>query len=187
MKLKSKDPLTGLIKEKGIDTFDELLLYIRRIPYGRNSNREDLSRVIIENKGTCSSKHALVKSIADENQLNDVKLILCMYKMSERNTQNIGEHLSNNNLDYIPEAHCYLLIDDEKIDLTNEHSDLTEIQDAILQEVEILPNQVIDYKVQFHKDYLKDWVNEEELNMTVDQVWQIRESCIKSLSNTSQL
>ncbi len=65
MKLNSKDKLTLLIKGKNIFTWNELTHFIRHLPYGRNSNRTDLSLVIKEQKGTCSSKHALLKEIAN--------------------------------------------------------------------------------------------------------------------------
>ena len=43
-----------------------------------------------ENKGTCSSKHAFLKKVADWNNIKNVKLILGMYQMNELNTQKIG-------------------------------------------------------------------------------------------------
>ena len=72
----STDPLTQQIRNLGIDTWEDLLIYVKNISYGRNANREDLSLVLKENKGTCSSKHAFLKEIANLNKIPNVKLII---------------------------------------------------------------------------------------------------------------
>jgi len=64
------------------------------LPYGRTANRTDLSLVISEQKGTCSSKHALLKEVADLNGIKGIDLIIGIYKMSEANTPGIGDELS---------------------------------------------------------------------------------------------
>ena len=91
-------------------TFEETINLVRRIPYGRNANRDDFSLVISENKGTCSSKHAYLKQFANDNNVPNVRLFIGLYKMTEQNT-NISNILSLNNLEYLPEAHCYLKIE----------------------------------------------------------------------------
>ena len=63
--LTSKDKLTQLAKNKGINTWNELTTYVKSLPYGRNNNRFEFGLVFSEGKGTCSSKHALLKKIAD--------------------------------------------------------------------------------------------------------------------------
>ena len=68
--LKALDPLTKLAKSKGAYTWNCLLDYIKNLPYGRNSNRTDFSLVFTEHKGTCSSKHALLKQLADTNKIH---------------------------------------------------------------------------------------------------------------------
>jgi hypothetical protein len=184
MELNSERELTSLVREKGIKTMNELLTYVKKIPYGRNSSRINFSQVITEERGTCSSKHAFVKAVAEENNFEDIRLILCLYKMTERNTPGIGSELSKNEIKYIPEAHCYIKIDNTKLDLTNENSNLTNIEPDILEETEILPIQVGDYKVNYHKDYIKDWLFKNNLEYTFEEVWKIRELCIKNLSNS---
>ena len=86
--------------------FQETINFVKQIPYGRNSNREDFSLVISENKGTCSSKHAYLKDFADKNNIPNVQLFIGIYKMNEQNTK-IGSILSDNFLDFIPEAHVF--------------------------------------------------------------------------------
>lgn len=181
--LNSIDPLTRLLIEKDIQYWDKFVEYLRDIPYGRNSDRTKFSLIITENKGTCSSKHALAKEIADLNSIENIKLILAIYKMNESNTPGIGTYISNNQLDYIPEAHCYLNINGQRIDLTNPDSDIIRIKNDILSETEINPDQVGQYKVKYHMHYIQSWIVDHKIKLSFDKVWAIRESCIASLSN----
>src|SRR5690606_5492103 len=93
-KLKSKDELTELAKSNGIETWNELTDFIKNLPYGRNKNRTDFGLVLSEKKGTCSSKHALLKSIADLNKVPNINLVVGIYRMNELNTPKIGTELT---------------------------------------------------------------------------------------------
>lgn len=183
MDLNSNDLLTQSIRDLGINTWNELKEYTRLIPYGRNANRSDLSLVISENKGTCSSKHAMLKLVADRNNLPHVELILCLYKMNLANTPGIGNHLGQSNLDYIPEAHCYLLDNGLNIDLTNKESSISNIEESIIEEISIESHEVNEFKVNYHKDYLMQWIVKERIPMSFEQLWELRELCIANLSN----
>ncbi len=100
-KLTSKDELTALINNKGIQTWEGIIEFVKTLPYGRNTNRTDFKLVITERKGSCSSKHSLLKKVADLNDIPDIKLILGVYKMSKNNTPNIGNVLIENSLDFM--------------------------------------------------------------------------------------
>lgn len=179
----STDNLTALIKEKEIKNWSDLIEYTRNLPYGRNLNREDFSLVIKENKGTCSSKHSFLKKVADLNEFENVKLILGMYRMDNLNTPKIGNTILENGLEYIPEAHCYLKLNNQRIDITSNNSDIENLIDDIIEEIEIKPEQVNKFKVDYHKQYLHNWINENEIEMGFDKIWEIREQCIKKLES----
>lgn len=180
--LNSKEKLTTLVKSFNIFSWDELLKSVKKLPYGRNSNRHDLSLILTEQKGSCSSKHAFLKAVANENNLPNIQLILGMYKMNAKNT-NIGTTISDTNLDYIPEAHCYLKIDGIRTDVTSENASFSKIEDVILEEIEIEPHQVAEFKVDYHKDFIRNWISEEKIDKSFEDVWTIRERCIEYLSN----
>ncbi|WP_299116028.1 hypothetical protein [uncultured Winogradskyella sp.] len=180
--LESNDSLTLLIKSCYIDNWLKLTSYIKGLPYGRNQNRKDLALVWKEQKGTCSSKHAFLKHVADLNKLPDIELILGMYKMNNTNTPKIGNVLSEYQLDYIPEAHCYLKINGERLDYTSPTSDYNSVKDDILLEKIITPNQVTAFKVDFHKTYIKDWIKTNNIPFSFENIWEIRELCITNLS-----
>jgi len=162
--------------------FEELIDKVKNLPYGRNANRHDFSLVLSENKGTCSSKHAFLKDFADKNEIENVKLYIGIFKMNEVNTPKLGDLLTKNNIKYIPEAHCYLKINQIPVDATTSDSFYDKIKQDIMEEIEILPNQVSDFKVEYHKAFLKKWIKETNQNNTFEEIWRIREECISKLS-----
>lgn len=180
--LHSNDALTQIAKSNGIMSWNELTNFVQNLPYGRNSNRFDFGLVITEQKGSCSSKHALLQKIADLNEIPDIQLILGIYKMNTSNTPKIGSELSKHRIDYIPEAHCYLKIRGSRVDFTSDDSSFGKIERDILLEIEIKPEQVVQYKVDYHKDYLDKWLADSSYTFEFDQIWQIREKCISNLS-----
>ncbi len=182
--LSIKKPLSSLAISMGIETWEELLKYVRLLPYGRNSNRTDFSLVLTEKKGSCSSKHGLLKSIADENKLTDVKLVLAIYKMNRANTPGIGSLIENEGLNSIPEAHCYLKIGDSREDFTTTSSSFERFKNELLMEKEINSSQVIQYKIDFHQNFFKKWLKENYSPHDFEQLWDIREKCINNLSHS---
>ena len=64
----TRSPLADLLIFDGIETLQQAFNYIAKLPYGRNSNRIDFSLVVKESKGTCSSKHAFLKSLINEQK-----------------------------------------------------------------------------------------------------------------------
>jgi len=186
-KLLSKDELTVIINNNGIQTWGELIDFVKTLPYGRNSNRTDFELVITEKKGSCSSKHSLLKKVANLNNIPNIKLILGIYKMTKNNTPNIGNVLIDNSIDFMPEAHCYLKIEGIKTDITTFQSDFEKLEKDIIQELEIQPEQVAEFKVEYHKDFIKNWILENNVKMDFDEIWQIREKCIMNLTEKASV
>lgn len=170
------------LKDKNIKSIYDLLDFVNRLPYGRNSFRNNIDLVLIENKGTCSSKHALIKKHEDFYSNSDIKLILCIFKMNGINIPKIKEILNKFKLEYIPEAHTYLKINLIDYDITFPNSSKLLVKDYILFEKEISYEYVINDKVHFHKNYLKDWIKSNNINFSFEEIWEIREECIAELS-----
>lgn len=180
-KLNSDKFISKKFQDLEINTFSDAMNFIKNLPYGRNSNRENFILVLDEMKGTCSSKHALLKSLADENDQSDVKLMLGIFKMSKINMPKIKKTLDKYSLEYIPEAHNYLKVNDKIFDCTiSNSSELNFLNDLIL-EIEIEPYQVIDFKVGFHKKFLDEWL--ENQSFYLEEIWKVREQCIEDLSS----
>ena len=185
--LTSKDKLTVIINNNGIKTWEELIEFVKFLPYGRNSNRTDFELVLTEKKGSCSSKHGLLKKVADLNTIPNIKLILGIYKMNNSNTPNIGKVLIENAIDYIPEAHCYLKINGKRTDVTTFQSHFDKLRKDLVEELEIQPEQIAKFKVEYHKNFLKQWILENKIKIDFEKIWQIREQCIANLTRKARL
>ena len=173
---------SDLFLSKGIYDFDMALQYMRQLRYSRISDSLDLSLVLKEERGTCSTKHALLAAMAQEQNQTDIHLILAIYKMNRTNTPGIGSTLDDHGLEYLPEAHCYLKVGHSAIDITFPESNFEHISNAIVMEEIIESDQFAKAKIRFHKAYLTKWIEDQKADLTLEEVWEIREQCIQNLS-----
>lgn len=164
-------------------TFSEAIEFIKNLPYGRTADRANPNLVLEELRGTCSTKHALLKKLAVEQDLKEVKLFLCMFKMNEINTPKLAQVFQRNGIEFISEAHCVLKIENEYVDITNPKSLYSKIESDVLELTEIQPEQIGDFKLNYHKDYLRKWLQESNSQFTFEEFWNIREECIRVLSD----
>lgn len=157
--------------------------YLHHLLYGRNSDRSDFRLVLLEGRGTCSTKHALLAELAREQNL-PIVLTLGIYEMHERNTPGVGIVLNRYGLPYIPEAHCYLRYDGTRIDITRSSAEPTDPIDQFLYEEAIVPAQIGDYKIQLHQRFLRRWMADTDVakDHSFAEIWKIREECIAALA-----
>ncbi|MGZ3932838.1 MAG: hypothetical protein ACXVP0_16295 [Bacteroidia bacterium] len=181
--ISSNLPISKLFLERQITTFTEACSFIKHLPYGRNENKNDLAAVFTEKRGTCSTKHALLRQLAIENNADHVRLKLGVFKMSKANTPEVGGTLDRYGLTYIPEAHNYLSVNGEIVDCTKRNSSKDDFAADLISETEIGPEQITDFKVRYHKTILKDWLlKNPDISISFDELWTIREQCIADLS-----
>jgi hypothetical protein len=181
-KIKGTGPLSILCLDKGLNDFESICNYVQSLPYGRNTDRSNYHSVLNENKGTCSTKHAFLKQVAIEQNALHIQFYLGIYKMQEHNTKGVGKVLSNYNLNYIPEAHTYLKFNNHILDFTRHEESNTFFKEFLLLEKKILPEQIGNYKIEMHKNYIKTWRVKENIPYAFEELWLIREACISALS-----
>lgn len=162
--------------------FFEQMEWVHNLPYGRNSDRSDFTLVEQEEKGTCSTKHAYLKWWADQKGIKNIELYLCIFKMSGDNTPVIADYLKSKQLDYIPEAHCFIEVDKKPFDITFSYSNIAKLEKYILQKETIPPKGIGTYKIDYHKKYIAQWLKEQKSEYSLTEFWNIREECIKLLS-----
>jgi 2-polyprenyl-6-methoxyphenol hydroxylase-like FAD-dependent oxidoreductase len=165
----------------GISDLREAARLVQSFPYVRNARPESPLVVLDEECGTCSTKHALMQRLANEQNI-PMALIVGIYEMSEQNTRGVGEVLKRFGLCSLLEAHCYLRVRGKRIDLTGLPYtwEREPIQHFLLEET-IEPDEITDYKVWFHKRVLESW-NQPSGQYSVPELWSIREECILALS-----
>ena len=173
--------LSKICRNIGLSDFHLATQHILHLPYKRNSSKKNLSLVLTEACGTCSTKHAALAQLAIENGFNDLKLIIGIYQMKEANTCGVGSVLEQYNLEYIPEAHVYLKFENQRIDITRTVESEVSAFDVLLLEKEIQPEQIGKFKVDLHRAFLKEWRKKEQLDISLEELWEIREACIHAL------
>lgn len=162
--------LSKTCKALGLNNFIAVCNYVHQLPYGRNKNRGDYSLILIEQKGTCSTKHAFLKQIALENNVHEIKLALGIYKMKEFNTKGVGAILKKHSIDYIPKAHVYLKYNDTIYDFTRpKKSNISFEKDLMYQEF-IMPDSIRESKVKLHKLFIKDWIKTENISYSFQDI-----------------
>jgi len=182
--LRPVGPVTAAFSRFGMKDLRSAGQYIRCLPYGRNTYPEDPLIVLTEERGTCSTKHALLRRLATEQGL-DIALVLGIYEMNEQNTPGVGHALRKYGFSTLPEAHCYLRAFGKRVDVTR----AIDIGPAtamlhFLHEEDITPAQITHYKTALHQQFLSWWMaDHSELGgWTLADVWAIREECIAGLS-----
>jgi len=169
----------------GARSYRAAAAHVGELPYGRNSDIDDPLIVIREGRGTCSTKHALLRRLAIEQEL-EIRLFIGIYEMSGHNTPGVGPMLRHYSLAALPEAHCYLRVAEMRVDVTGIfRQSAGDAPIRILHEEEITPEQIGAHKRSMHRNYLRRWASEVGLRYTVDELWSIREECIGALRDAS--
>jgi phosphoglycolate phosphatase-like HAD superfamily hydrolase len=170
--------------KRRITTFKEAAEWVRQLPYGRNNNKDSLVTLFSDNCGTCSTKHALLKKLCLENNFQGIELVIGLFKMNGKNTPEVSTTLRKHGLEFIPEAHNYLKYYGKIIDCTKPTFNPSEFVDDLIEELTIMPDQISSFKVEYHKNYLKNWLRSNSyIKMTDEELWTIREACIKDLAS----
>ena len=166
--------LTHAFKQIGITNFSEALSWMHRIPYGRNSDRTNYKLILTENRGTCSTKHALLAAFAKELRIDaDLKMAIC--RLDRKLEPKASSFLDTLGVEFFPEAHCYLHFDGKDIDVTfPEKKPL--LQAKVLKTYTIQPDQIGNFKEKLHLEYLSNWSK-----FPLEKLWSLREEYIQSL------
>lgn len=103
--------------ELGVTSFRMACTFVHELPYGYNSDREDLMVLFREKKGTCTTKHAVIATLAEEMSL-PVRKNVGIYKMTEPLVTGTDTILERHRLPYLPMIHCFLASGSHRVDLT---------------------------------------------------------------------
>jgi hypothetical protein len=78
-----------------------------------------------------------------------------------------------------------LTYEGQRIDVTRSGAEPAEPIVQFLYEEAIVPEQIGDYKVTLHRQYMQTWVKnnaEKARERSFEEVWRIREECIAALA-----
>jgi hypothetical protein len=164
----------------GFISFDQLAEHVRLLTYERTVNSQDPAAVLREGRGTCSSKHRLLAAVAQDSGRFDVKLMIGIYEMSEDNTPGVGSVLSAASITSIPEAHCYLSVQGDRLDFTGLAPGTLSPFTALIAESVVSPPDLTETKSRLHRQALDAWARAH--GTTAELAWATREACIAALS-----
>jgi hypothetical protein len=171
-----------LFREKGINDLFHALRYVRGLKYERISDPSKFELVLTENRGTCSSKHGVVASLAEAEGWDEVQLWNVLYEMKEENTPGVGKVLVEHGLKHLPEAHTILKIKGMVADITGLPAGESTALDAMICEQRITAKELIEGKVEWHQRLMMQWLADQKMVLSFDALWAIREKCISALS-----
>jgi hypothetical protein len=100
-----------------IKTFLEACVYVHEVPYGYNSLTDDVLILFKEKFGSCTTKHAVIATLAEELNIPVYKMI-GIYAMNEEIATGTNRILEKYHLPYLPMIHCFLISDSYRVDLT---------------------------------------------------------------------
>jgi hypothetical protein len=110
-------PISAEFNALNIRSFQEACRYVHGLPYGYNSDRDDLMILFKEKMGTCTTKHAVIASLAAELGLPITRGV-GIYAMTEAIVTGTDKILTEYSLPYVPMIHCFLEYENHRVDLT---------------------------------------------------------------------
>ena len=153
-------PIAKAFISLGIATFWEACREVHDMPYGYNSDRDDLMILFKERMGSCTTKHAVIATLAAELDLAIEKHV-GIYAMTEDIVTGTKKILSQHKLPYLPMLHCYLCYQNHRVDLTegNKNGKNRPIDDLLFA-VRVSPNisekeEYLLYRMALRDDILK--------------------------------
>jgi len=176
--LGAEHPLAYALRAAQIETFGEAARYVHALPYGRNADRANYGLVLVERRGTCSTKHAFLAALSREHGMA-LALRVGIFAMTEANTPGVGEALRAHGFESMPEAHCYLVHDDLRIDVTHPGTTGT-CSLTFEEEHSMAPEDIGDRKLSIHRAKVAQWAAAR--GRTFEETWRAREACIAALS-----
>lgn len=150
--------------------------HVQALPYGRNESRSHFA-VFDEGRGTCSTKHALLKELALEQGWDDVVLVLGMVHLDPSHPV-AGPVMQQHGVPLLIDAHCVLDIAGEVIDVT--FPDATEPTLPLVEQSPIHPDDIMQDKARRHRAYLTKVAEQQALD--ADSLWAAREAYIAALT-----
>lgn len=131
-KITSSGEISNKFLNLHIKSFKDACYYIHDLEYGYNSTYEDDLILFKENKGTCTTKHAIIAGLAEELGISLHKH-MGIYKFTEKISRGADEIMEKYNIPYVPMVHCFLTYKTFRFDLTegNNNGKLTSIDNFI--------------------------------------------------------
>jgi hypothetical protein len=165
----------------GFSRFDTLAAHVRALPSGHAARPGDPLAVLRDARGTNSSKHHLLATVAQTCGHPEVVLTVGIYAMSELNTPGIGSILEAASVSSIPELHCYLTVDNQRLDFTGLLRGSVSPLRSLTAEFFLIPDRLAERKSPLHQQALAQWATQQ--GMSFEAAWAVRQACLAVMSD----
>ena len=115
--IRPKGIISKTFVEMNIASFQGACAYVHHLPYGYNANRDDLMSLFEDGKGSCTTKHAVIATLALELDL-PVRKWIGIYAMTETLVTGTAVIIEKYALPHLPMVHCFLGDGFHRVDLT---------------------------------------------------------------------
>ncbi|MHA1504062.1 MAG: hypothetical protein ACTSPT_02610 [Candidatus Heimdallarchaeota archaeon] len=127
------------ILELGITSFKEACLYVHNMKYGYNSDKDDKLILFKEMQGSCTTKHGVIATLAEELKIPLYKKV-GIYKLTEEIVTGTNTILKEHDLPYVPMIHCFLVYKNYRFDLTEGNFNGKKIPiDEFIRDEQVIP------------------------------------------------
>jgi hypothetical protein len=177
----------GIVSEKflslGIDKLHDACRYVHDLPYGYNSTRDDILILFKEGYGSCSTKHAVIATLAEELDIPIYKST-GIYTMNEEIVTGTNVILEKYRLPYLPMIHCFLIYENLCVDLTegNNNGKNHSIEEFLFTK-KVIPNISEKDEYLIYREVMKESIlkREEMINVNLNQILLARQEGITLL------
>lgn len=172
----------SMLAEVGLQfkCFLDLAAFVRKLPYGRVASSDDVLDVLRGRRGTCSSKHRLLASVAHASGHREVELTVGVFRMDATNTPALAQVFQESGLQFVPEAHCYLTVHGRRYDFTGLNDGAASPFSSLQEERCVEPENLTPQKRAIHERAIAQWAP--TVGLTFEAAWSARERCIEALS-----
>ena len=180
-----RGPVSETFLSIGIQGFAAACRYVHQLPYGYNTNRDDVLILFKEKMGSCATKHAVVATLAEESGLAVSKSI-GIYPMTEALVTGTQKILAKYDLPYLPMLHCFLGYRDYRVDLTegNRNGKNGPVEEFLFT-ARVTPNISEKEEYRLYRQALKDTILAREgmQDIEVKRILHAREEGIQLLKS----
>jgi hypothetical protein len=104
--------------------------------------------------------------------------------MDKQNIPGVGVILSEHDLESIPEAHCYGTYVGDRFDFTGPTPAANRPKSSASRSRSVR-SQIGGYKRERHLAFPSEWIDMTGLDMTLEELWQVRGGSIERLSHST--
>lgn len=178
--IEPKGELGTLCLAHDLKDYHAVTYYIWKLPYKRISNPNHIGGVILEGRGTCSSKHAFLAALAEEHGQTELVLQIVLFRMHGKNTPSIVELLDQYKVESFPEAHTRLIYRRDVFDFTFPTLSIAIDPQDILELHTANPLNLRTLKSTLHNEIIIQW--SQKLGINPEVLVKLREACIEHFS-----